>query len=72
MGARSRGDAYTAKSGTVTFAPGETRKTISIVVRGDRTTEANETFFVNLSGGAGSWIEDGQGVGTILSDDRFW
>ncbi|HKA05799.1 MAG TPA: Calx-beta domain-containing protein, partial [Gemmataceae bacterium] len=60
---------YTAKSGTLTFAPGETSKTITISVRGDRRIEANETFFVNLTGPTNATLADGQGVGTILNDD---
>jgi probable HAF family extracellular repeat protein len=71
-GGATAGEDYDAKSGTVTFAPGETSKTISIVVRGDRKREANETFFVNLSGAVGAFILDGRGVGTILDDDRWW
>lgn len=59
---------YRAASGTLTFAPGETSKTISIMVYGDRKKEANETFFLNLSA-YGATIADGQGVGTILNDD---
>jgi hypothetical protein len=40
---------YIAKTGTLTFAPGETSKTITILVNGDRLAEPNETFVVNLS-----------------------
>src|SRR5262249_52273515 len=40
---------YQAQSGTLTFAPGKTTLTISIVVYGDKKVEGNETFFVNLS-----------------------
>src|SRR5437899_12866377 len=39
---------YVAKTGTLTFAPGETTKTITIVVNGDNKHEANEFFFVHL------------------------
>jgi probable HAF family extracellular repeat protein len=60
---------YNAQSGTLTFAPGQTSKTISIVVKGDGKRESNETFFVNLSGAVNALIADGQGVGTILNDD---
>jgi hypothetical protein len=59
---------YRAAYGTLTFAPGETTKTISILVYGDRKKEANETFFLNLSA-SGAGVADGQGVGTILNDD---
>jgi probable HAF family extracellular repeat protein len=60
---------YQAASGTLTFAAGETTKTIRIAVYGDQKKEANETFFVNLSGAVNASILDGQGLGTILNDD---
>ena len=69
-GTAKAGEDYDARSGTLTFAPGETSKTITIVVRGDKKNEADETFFVNLSGAIGALILDGRGVGTILDDDR--
>ncbi len=60
---------YYAKSGTLTFNPGETTRTITITVRGDRKAELDETFFVNLFSASGATIEDAQGIGTILNDD---
>ena len=61
---------YVASSGTVTFAPGETIKTITVWVNGDRKREANETFLVNLSGPSdNALLLDAQGIGTILDDD---
>jgi hypothetical protein len=68
-GTAKAGQDYNAQSGSLTFAPGQTTKTISIVVTGDRNREANETFFVNLSNVAGAQLMDGQGLGTILNDD---
>ena len=41
---------YVAKTGTLTFAPGETTKTITIEVKGDSKKEANETFYLDLFG----------------------
>ena len=38
-------------------------------MNGDRTREASETFFVNLSGADGGVITDAQGLGTIQDDD---
>ena len=64
------GSDYYAQSGTLTFAPGQTTRTIGIAVKGDWKREADETFFVNLSNESGAQIQDGQGVGTILNDDR--
>lgn len=63
------GSDYAAQSSTVTFAPGETQKTISVAVNGDTIDEANETFFVNLSNASGAVIADGQGLGTINDND---
>jgi Calx-beta domain len=60
---------YTATSGTLTFQPGETSRTISVSIKGDRKREANETFSVNLSNAVGATIADGVATGTILNDD---
>jgi hypothetical protein len=60
---------YQAASGTLTFAPGETEKTITVLVNGDRLGELTETFAVNLSGATNATIADGQGVGTIVDDE---
>jgi hypothetical protein len=60
---------YVATSGMLTFAPGETTKTIPVTVNGDVKYEDDETFFVNLSGATNAAIGDGQGKGTILNDD---
>lgn len=68
-GSATAGSDYAPTSGTVTFAAGETSKTISIVIDGDTTVEGNETFFVNLSNASNATIGTSQGVGTILNDD---
>jgi hypothetical protein len=61
---------YAAKTGTLTFKPGETTKTITIDVKGDRTREANETFYVDLFGNSSnSQLSKNRGIGTILNDD---
>jgi large repetitive protein len=62
---------YTAASGTVLFAPGETVRTVEITVIGESAAEAHkdETFYVNLTNAQGATISDTQGVGTISSDD---
>lgn len=60
---------YTAASGTLTFQPGETSRTISVSIQGDRKREANETFSVQLSNAVGAAINDGVATGTILNDD---
>jgi hypothetical protein len=64
------GSDYTALANTLlTFAPGETSKTITVAVTGDTTVEANESFFVNLTNAAGATIADNQGKGTITNDE---
>ncbi len=60
---------YMAASGTVTFAPGTTSQTVTVVVNGDTTFETDETFTVELSSATGATIADGTGVGTIVNDD---
>ena len=61
---------YDAVSGTLAFSAGQTVKTLSVIVKGDRKREGNEVFYVNLSGAAGALIADSQGVGVIRNDDR--
>src|SRR4051812_41531345 len=62
-------DDYTAASGTLTFQAGETRRTISVPIKGDRKREANEAFTVQLSNPVGATINDGGATVTILNDD---
>ncbi len=65
----SAGTDYVGTSGTVTFDPGETTKTITVVVDGNNTLELDKTFVVNLTSATNAFIADGQGVGTIVNDD---
>ena len=61
---------YEAAAGTVTFAAGETSKTIPVLVNGDRAGEANETFSVNLSLVEGNAVlADSQMTATIIDDE---
>jgi hypothetical protein len=69
-GSAAAGSDYVAGSGTVTFAPGETSKPVTVDVIGDLIDEPTETFNVDLSNPVGLIIGDGHGVGTILDDDR--
>jgi len=63
------GSDYQPASGSLTFTPGQTSKTVSVLVTGDVTTEPNETFFVNLFNPGNASISDAQGLGTINNDD---
>ena len=59
-----------ATSGVVSFAAGETTKTIHVLVAGDTTVEQNETFAVTLSGAtSGLALGTSQATATILNDD---
>jgi hypothetical protein len=58
---------YVARIGTLTFLPGETTKTIEILVNGDTFLETDETFTVTLSGAANAAIGTATGTGTILN-----
>ncbi|WP_425493489.1 putative Ig domain-containing protein [Marilutibacter chinensis] len=60
---------YTGTNGTLTFTPGQTTATIAVPVTGETVPEADETFFVDLSGANNATVADGQGVGTISNDD---
>ena len=61
---------YVAKTSTLTFAPGETSKTITVVVNGDSKKEADETFYLDLFGNSSnSLFTKSRGFGTILNDD---
>lgn len=69
-GTATAGSDYNAATGTLTFAAGETKKTVVVAVRGDTTVEANETFSVNLTNPTNATIADAQGIGTILNNDQ--
>jgi hypothetical protein len=59
---------YAPKSGTLSFAPGETSKQISVDVLWDVSlNEPQETFFVQLGNATGATITDGSGTATIRS-----
>ena len=61
---------YTSKSLTSQTIPaGSSSYSFTVLVNGDGTTEANETFFVNITNVTGATLGDGQGTGTILNDD---
>jgi hypothetical protein len=62
---------YAATSGDLSFPPGATTETVTVPVVPDSVDEPNETFTLNLSApSTGVSIQDGQGIGTIVDDDR--
>lgn len=68
-GTATSGSDYVAASGTLTFAAGETSKTIQVTVNGDTAVEGNEAFTVRLANAAGATIIDGSATGTLTNDD---
>src|SRR5262249_56750415 len=68
-GSATAGSDYAAASGTLTFAPGETAKTIDVTVFGDSLDEVDETFAVELQNPVNAYFTDAEATGTILSDD---
>lgn len=68
-GTAMAGQDYVAKSGTITFAAGETQKTVSVTINGDNVAELDETLAVRLSAPTGATLADGAAAGTILTDD---
>ena len=69
------GSDYTATSGRLTFAPGDTQKTVSVPVHEDEWDEGEETMTLTLSNASGATIADGVAIGTITNDDpiqKMW
>ena len=66
---------YTAASGTLTFAAGETEKTVSVAVLDDTHDEESETLRLTLSTPSGAYLADATATGTINNSDplqRAW
>jgi hypothetical protein len=60
---------FTARSGTLTFAPGQVERTLPISVEPDLTDEPDENFSVQLSNPANATLGTAVGTGEILDDD---
>ena len=70
VGVATEGTDYTAGSGTLTFAVGETAKTITVAVLEESQAESDETFEVVLSSQVNAVLGKDVGVGTIEDDDE--
>ena len=70
-GTATAGSDYTAVSGTLTFAAGETEKTVSVPVLEDDHNEGSETLTLRLASPSGATIDDGEATGTITNSDAI-
>ncbi|MET0289539.1 MAG: Calx-beta domain-containing protein [Pseudoxanthomonas sp.] len=68
-GTATAGSDYTAASGTLDIAEGQTSTTVSVSVIDDDITEADETFFLQLSNVVGAVLGRQQVQATIVNDD---
>ena len=60
---------YVSASGIVEFTAGDSVKIVTVLINGDRTNEAHETFYVQLSSPIEAMLSDSIGTGTISNDD---
>ena len=60
---------FAATSGTLTFEPGETSKTVSVPVVGDALDEADESFSLVLSEPVNATLGTASAAATITDDD---
>jgi hypothetical protein len=58
---------YEARSGTLTFAPGQTAQEVRVRIAGDQENELLETFELLIS--SSTPVEDGRGAGIIHDDE---
>ncbi|MET0625894.1 MAG: Calx-beta domain-containing protein [Pyrinomonadaceae bacterium] len=63
------GDDFTPVTGRLSFAPGETSKTVTVLVRGDAHVETDETYFFDLTDADNATVSVARGHGTIVNDD---
>ena len=68
-GTATEGVDYAAKSGTLTFAAGETTKTVEVTLIKDLIDEDDESFTLELSNPTNAAFGDDSGAATITDDD---
>jgi hypothetical protein len=68
-GTATAGSDYVAKSGTLTFAPGETLKRVTVPFIGNSIAELNEPFFLDIRTPVNATIANARGRCYIRNDD---
>ena len=68
-GSATAGADYRAQSGTLTFAVGETQRTVAVAILDDAHDEPDETFTLTLSNASGAYLADAEATGTIRNND---
>jgi hypothetical protein len=68
-GTATAGSDYAARTGTVTFAPGQTVRPALVRVWSDTAVEASETLSVRLTGATNATLGTATAQGTITNDD---
>ncbi len=68
-GSAEAGLDYSSRSGTLTFAVGDTEKEIRVSITDDALDEEDETFEVRLSAPVGAVLSDVVATGTILDNE---
>src|SRR5438105_174491 len=68
-GSATAGSDYTATSGQIAFAPGETSKTVAVPILGDTAVEADEAFTLTLSGAVNAVLGRAAATATLVNDD---
>ncbi len=70
-GSATAGSDYVAVSQTLVFTPGQTSRSVSVLVNGDTVNESDETFFVTLGSVTGGQL--GSSVAQfIIRNDDLW
>jgi Calx-beta domain/Bacterial Ig-like domain (group 1) len=60
---------YTATSGTATFQPGETRRTVSVPITPNNNDELDRSFSLRLAGGSNASVNQGAEAQATIQDD---
>ena len=68
-GTARAGKDYEKTTGTLTFQPGQTEKTIRVDIIGDTKDEKNEKFQLRLRKPTNAKIKDKKGIATIVDND---